>query len=434
MSHYKYIAAAHTLLPWSPVAAMIIFLALALGCEPGRQPSAEHAGEPWASLRAMGDSLHRAAEVGEQADAAGSDRENADGGRYLAEILLAQARREIFADPDFPAFRPQYPESAHTGLVNPDNLYESARIRPGAEYIVRGTRGTTADVVFQVYEGSPGVKGSLKGLSTLSADKLEVTEDGRFEIRVGPTPSDGNWLDSGETGGLLLVRWSHSDWETERAGRLEIVRVGGEGEPRPSPHVADVAERIRAAGAAVPDAGQFWLDFVDRIRLFSGDNDVMAPRETGGQGLEGQVSAMGRWRLEDDEALVLTVPKAQARYQGVQLGNFWFDALDWAGRQTSLSGGQARLGGDGRYHYVISARDPGVPNWLDTTGLPEGLFFIRFQGLEGEIPEAENPRALLVQTSEVRRHLPSDTPVIDGDARRAQLAARQIQIQRRFGR
>ena len=195
-----------------------------------------------------------------------------------------------------------------------------------------------------------------------------------------------------------------------------------------------MAERIRAAGEAVPDAGQFWLDFVDRIRLFSGDNDVMAPRATGGQGLEGQVSAMGRWRLEEDEALVLTVPKIQARYQGVQLGNLWFDALDWANRQTSLSGGQARLGGDGRYHYVISARDPGVPNWLDTTSLPEGLFFIRFQGLEDEIPEAENPRVQLVKTSEVRRHLPDDAPVIDGDARRAQLAARQIQIQRRFGR
>jgi hypothetical protein len=427
-------AVVRALLDRKRVAGTIISVVLAVGCEPARQPSAEQAGEPWASLRAMGNSLHRAAEVGENADAAGSDRENADGGRYLAEILLSQARREIFTDPDFPAFRPQYPESAHTGLVNPDNLYESARIRPGTEYIIRGIRGTTADVVFQVYEGSPGVKGSLKGLSTISADKLRVAKDGRFEIRVGPTPSEGNWLDSGESGKLLLVRWSHSDWETERAGRLEIVRVGGEGEPRPNPQVAQVAERIRAAGEAVPDAGQFWLDFVDRIRLFSGDNDVMAPRATGGQGLEGQVSAMGRWRLEEDEALVLTVPKIQARYQGVQLGNLWFDALDWANRQTSLSGGQARLGGDGRYHYVISARDPGVPNWLDTTSLPEGLFFIRFQGLEDEIPEAENPRVQLVKTSEVRRHLPDDAPVIDGDARRAQLAARQIQIQRRFGR
>jgi hypothetical protein len=382
----------------------------------------------------MGDSLHRAAEVGENADAAGSDRENADGGRYLAEILLAQTRRAVFGDSDFPVFRPQFPESAHSGLVNPDNLYESAAIRPGVDYLVRGTRGTTADVVFQVYEASPGVKGSLKGISTLSLDQIDLAEDGSFEIHVGPTRFEKNWLDTREGGGLLLVRWSHSDWATERAGKAEIVRLGGEGDPQPAPEIAEVAKRIRDAGAAVPDAGQFWLDFAGRIRLFTSDNDVIAPRSTGGQGLEDQVSAMGRWNLEDDEALILTVPRARARYQGVQLGNYWFEALEWANRQTSLSGGQARLGADDRYHYVIAARDPGVPNWLDTTGLPEGLFFIRFQGLEGEIPAAENPRALLVKTSEVRHHLPSDTPIIDGNARRAQLAARQIQVQRRFGR
>ena len=403
-------------------------------CEARREASEENAGEPWAALRELGDRLHEAAEVGENSSAAGSDRENADGGRYLAEILLARAGHEIFADPDYPAFRPQYPESAHVGLVNPDNLYETARIRPGVEYLVRGTRGTTADLVFQVYEGSPGVKGSLKSISTLSADNLQLDDHARFEIHVGPTPRKGNWLDSGETGGLLLVRWSHSDWATERPGRTEIVRVGGEGQPRPNPDVTDIAQRIRSAGAAVPDAGQFWLDFVDRIRLFSGDNDVMAPRETGDQGLAGQVSSMGRWHLEDDEALVLTLPRANARYQGVQLGNFWFDALEWADRQTSLSGGQARLGSDGRYHYVISARDPGVPNWLDTTGLPEGLFFIRFQGLAGEIAEADHPEAQRVKTSEIRQHLPPDTPAIDAKARRAQLAERQIQIQRRYGR
>lgn len=418
-----------------PVGLLLVAALFALpACSAPRKPSPEQAGQPWASLRAMGNSLHDAAGVGAGAHSGGSDRENADGGRFLAEILVDQTNRQVFADPAYPVFRPQYPEAAHTGMVNPDNLYESAPIRPDFEYLVRGTRGSSADLVLQVYESLPGVKGSLQGVSTLSVDQIEFADDGTFEIRVGGEPRESNWLDSGEKGGLLLVRWSHSDWDKERPGRLEITRVGGEGIPQPSPDVADVAARLRSAGEAVPDAGQFWVNFAGRIRMLQPANSVSGLRATGEQGLEGQVSAMGNWRLDDDEALVLTVPRADARYQGVQLGNYWFDALEWANRQTSLSGGQARLGSDGRYHYVISAVDPGVPNWLDTTGLPEGLFFLRFQGTRSEIPDDESPTVEKVKLTAVRSQLPADTPEVSAEERRQQLAARQLQLQRRYQR
>lgn len=388
----------------------------------------------WPSLEDHGASWTRAAAIGRNAHPADSARGRADGGRYFSEIALQQLQRQVFADPDFPVFRTQYPESAHTGLVNPDNLYESTPIRPGVEYLIRGTRGTTADLVFQVYEANPGVEGSLRGISTLSASDLKIESDGSFEIHVGPREREGNWLATDEKAGLLLVRWSHSDWANERAGRAEVIRIGAEGEPSPNHDASRVARSIRKAGEAIPDAGSFWLDFVGRIRFFLGENTVGATRQTGDQGLEGQVSAMGRFVLEEDEALVLSVPKTSARYQGVQLGNEWFDALEWANRQTSLSAGQAHRASDGRYYYVISAQDPGVPNWLDTTGLRRGLFFLRFQGLSQAIPKEDLPKAELVNVKDLRRLLPADTPVVDAAMRQGQLAARQQQLRRRYGR
>ena len=150
--------------------------------------------------------MHAAAEVGEKARAAGGDRENADGGRYLSEILIQQVGRGVFRDPDYPVFRPQFPESAHTGLVNPDNLYESTHIRPGADYVLRGTRGTTADVTFQVFAGTPGVNGKLRDVGTLSLDNLVTDADGNFEVFVGPTAHPQNWIETDDEAGLLLVR------------------------------------------------------------------------------------------------------------------------------------------------------------------------------------------------------------------------------------
>ena len=413
---------------------LLFAVSLVIGCDAQREPSAEYEGEPWASLRELGDGFQLAAEVGESGHAAGNDRENADGGIYLANIAFNQFQRTLFTDPDYPVFRPQYPESGYTGLVNPDNLYERASIRGGVDYLVRGTRGTTSDVVFQVYAGSPGVKGELRDVGTLSLDDIEFTDDGSFEIYVGPTPHPKNWIQTDAGAGLLLIRWSHSDWDSERVGRAEIVRVGAEGQPSPDRDVGDVSRRIQEAAAAIPDAGQFWLDFTSKARLFVGQNSISGLRKTGNQGLQGQVSAMGRFALADDEVLVLTVPKADTRYQGLQLGNGWFDALEWANRQTSLSAGQSHLGSDGRYHYVVSEKDPGVPNWLDTTGVPEGVFFLRFQGLRTPIPDEQAPSVQLVKLAEIRDHLPPDTPVMGPEERRQQLAGRQLQIQRRYGR
>ncbi|HAC80736.1 MAG: hypothetical protein P8K76_05490 [Candidatus Binatia bacterium] len=419
--------------PLVPLGCALAIL-LTSGCTARRQPSPEHLGEPWNSLRSLGDSVHAAADVGEKARAAGGDRENADGGRYLSEILIQQVGRGVFRDPDYPVFRPQFPESAHTGLVNPDNLYESTHIRPGADYVLRGTRGTTADVTFQVFAGTPGVNGKLRDVGTLSLDNLALDADGNFEVFVGPTAHPQNWIETDDEAGLLLVRWTYSDWASEKAGRVEIHQVGKLGVPAPNPDVGDVARKIREAGAAVPDSAAFWQAYIGKVRLFTSDNAVMKPRLTGSEGLAGQVAAVGKFSLANDEALVVSVPRADARYQGLQLGNYWFDALEWANRQTSLTGGQSHLGSDGRYDYVISATDPGVPNWLDSTGLSEGLFFLRFQGVRTPLTDEEAPTAQLVKLGDVRSILPADTPEIDAAGRRAQLATRQQQLQRRYGR
>jgi len=419
--------------PLVPLGCALAIL-LTSGCTARRQPSPEHLGEPWNSLRSLGDSVHAAADVGQKARAAGGDRENADGGRYLSEILIQQVGRGVFRDPDYPVFRPQFPESAHTGLVNPDNFYESTHIRPGADYVLSGTRGTTADVTFQVFAGTPGVNGKLRDVGTLSLDNLALDTDGNFEVFVGPTAHPQNWIETDDEAGLLLVRWTYSDWASEKAGRVEIHQVGKLGVPAPNPDVGDVARKIREAGAAVPDSAAFWQSYIGKVRLFTSDNAVMKPRLTGSEGLAGQVAAVGKFSLSNDEALVVSVPKADARYQGLQLGNYWFDALEWANRQTSLAGGQSHLGSDGRYDYVISATDPGVPNWLDSTGLSEGLFFLRFQGVRTPLTDEEAPTAQLVKLGDVRSLLPADTPEIDAAGRRAQLATRQQQLQRRYGR
>jgi len=63
--------------------------------------------------------------------------------------------------------------------------------------------------------------------------------------------------------------------------------------------------------------------------------------------------------------------------------------LDYRNLTSAVNGSQLKLEEDGTYRIVISARDPGVPNWLDTDGHPEGSIFWRFLLPESDPPKPE---------------------------------------------
>ena len=61
----------------------------------------------------------------------------------------------------------------------------------------------------------------------------------------------------------------------------------------------------------------------------------------------------------------------------MHLTDYWGQSLDYANRLTSINQAQAHRDEDGRLRYVIAHRDPGAPNWLDTTEHPSGYITLR---------------------------------------------------------
>ena len=79
---------------------------------------------------------------------------------------------------------------------------------------------------------------------------------------------------------------------------------------------------------------------------------------------------------------------------------------------------------------VIALRDPGVPNWLDTTGHTEGTLAVRFLLAEG----AAKPELQVVPLAEVRAHLPAGTREVSPTERGETLRRRRRAVWRRFRR
>ncbi len=112
----------------------------------------------------------------------------------------------------------------------------------------------------------------------------------------------------------------------------------------------------------------------------------------------------------------------------VQLSGWYWESMEFAGRQSSLNGSQARLDDDGVFRGVIAHRDPGVPNWIDPEHHERGTIGIRYLFPDRVV----QPAFRTVPLTEVRAALPVTTPVVGATERRETLERRRRSVQLRY--
>jgi hypothetical protein len=76
---------------------------------------------------------------------------------------------------------------------------------------------------------------------------------------------------------------------------------------------------------------------------------------------------------------------------------------------------------------VVSARDPGVPNWLDTAGYARGAV----QGRWTHCDAQPIPSVRKLALADVRKALPDDTPVVSAEERQRLIRERRHAYQQR---
>ena len=353
----------------------------------------------------------------------------------MASLLIARIEEQVISDPAFPFFRVIDPRSRE-GADNPDQRYLVSLVTGGATYRVWGNVGSARRVEFQVYAGNPYLTGGGgRTASFLTFEDLIVGDQGSFEVFLSPQRRPGNWLENPNDGTKLFVRQVYSDWSNEPPGEVHIDRVGSEGSLRPPLTENLMARRLANAAADLRSHVRVWPMVVQHILDGSPPNELSAPLDSGPQGgVPGRWMIQGTFELDDDEALIVKTWPASGNYQGIQLLDLWLESLEYANRQTSLTGDQAQLSEDGWYYFVISSRDPGVANWLDTVGRRRGVILLRHDGMaEASFDPQKLPTTAKVKQSELATHLPADTVWVSAEERRRAIAARRKHVQIRFG-
>lgn len=368
-----------------------------------------------------------------------SEQDLLEGYQYLAGGILATVHAAWATEKTHPGFIQGTGPYTKMGLDNPDTLYFGTRVDDDAEYVVTGTRGTTCDLSFQVLSGNYTDSNVPGSASAFDDRDIDIDADGNFEVRFGP--AGGAWAENAAGrrnhftlapgASQLVVREVYSDW-SQRRGTIRVERVDRRGVPFDPLTPEETAKRFARAGKALVSRVKTWLQFPEWFYLKLPVNTMTEPRLTPG-GLATQFSSVGHYELADDQAMIITVPKSDAPYQGFQLGSMWYISLDYTGHQTSLNNTQAQADPDGMIRMVVSERNPGVTNWIETVGHPRGILQFRWQRTSREFTPADGPTVEVVGIDEVAAKLPfHEQNKITPEDWTARIAERQAAVANRM--
>jgi hypothetical protein len=352
----------------------------------------------------------------------------------LLFLGLSSGYLTTFADADHPDFVPSVNTILNALTSNPDFVYLQASIDGGGVYRITGYRGTTLFVHGDIAAGGLGVMDEFgPSVGGFDLDTFKIEADGYFELLLsGEKPADytGNWVKLDARARVLVLRQASYDWGKDVDGRFTIERLDKSLQPgRPS--AQEIARRLSRLAEYAKRYAQFPMKHMAAMRSRGLVNQFEVDDWAGRGGTSGQYYYQGIYQLRRGEVLVLEsdVPE-QVLYWNVQLSDPLWNAVEWLNRQSTLNARQARLDSDGRLRVVISIEDPGVPNWLDTGGFDNGSIMIRWnRSSSGPVPSIKS-----VPIAELRKHLPSDTPVVNTAQREEALRKRRrgVQLRRRW--
>lgn len=351
--------------------------------------------------------------------------------RLLMSGLMRGITDAIIGDRAHPIFVPELNVAQNIFQPNADTIYKTAMIDGAGRYRLKGDRGTVA--MFVMAQLGPDTIRTGKhspALATHDFHALKLDENGQFDVivsRTRPDGHDGDWWELHPNAEKFMLRIVGCRWGEEREPRFGIDRLDVD----PSKgrlSAADLSARLAEIPGIAANCALAFPNKVEQIRDAGHINSLNVVDFANMSGLQRQSYYEGAYELAEDEALIteVRIPDDVA-YWSLILTNELYETTDWYNNQSSLNMAQAHVDADGFFRAVISAGDPGVANWLDTSGYPRGAI----QGRWFDTDERPTPSIRKVKLSQVQSELPAGTAMVTPAQRDAAIRERRIKAQMR---
>ncbi len=328
--------------------------------------------------------------------------DRAEGFRYLARLT----RSGLLSFLDSPAReRPEFRSvvgvsQVKLGMDNPDNVYASANVKGTGTYRITGKRNTVHFFGFGSQAGGYGRDGNLQTTGSFDASHIDTDNYGQYEVIASATPQPGkNWLPMTEETNMIQARQSFGDRSKELLPTLHIERIDQQEDVAPwDPH--SVVHGLRNTTAFVRGSAALFAQWAEDFRAHPNALPRFDPDRAYRAGGDPKIAYYHSYfDLADDEALVVDLQPPDCEYWNFQLANYWLESLDYRYYQIHINQSTATYNDDGSVRAIVSKTDPGLPNWLNTTGHNQGTMCVRWLGAQ----EHPVPVCRVVSLAELNR-------------------------------
>src|SRR3990172_3735157 len=176
---------------------------------------------------------------------------------------------------------------------------------------------------------------------------------------------------------MMIRKYAH-EWSGLAPGRFSIELEGGDAD-RPPLGMDEIRRALRETAGFVRRAPEFWASLSDYWADRAPNRflpQLEADRRTDVAPPSGHQFSCGYFRLEPHEALLVRLRPGEGPGEfplwGLELANYWYETIGWGRPESRMNNRSAHREPDGSVRAVISLAPPGVPNWLDPKGHPDG--------------------------------------------------------------
>ena len=319
-----------------------------------------------------------------------TQQEAVEGMRWLLRAVAMSVEVAADANPRRPYFQRMDTLVRKVGGDNPDAEYEFAAIDGRYDYKISGNIGSVRYLGFTFNAGQGTT--TRRQFAYLSDKTLELDQDGNFTIILSqePTDSSGQWIQIPDDASGILVRQYIANRKKEELATLNIDVLGSpiQFSPVTDQEIADAIIGTSYAFLSLTTLHHRVLpELMEKTNVF-----IEATSDSLGGAISGNdnLYMIGSYQLADDEALIMLVQPPKTRYWNIALESRWHETADYLHRPTSMTLDEVNYNEDGSVEFIVAHKDPGHPNWLDTSGHNFGFITLRWlDAMDEDVPMPE---------------------------------------------